>query len=865
MALGLVTATVGFVVLAGTSQTTQAVLNRDIARAWPAPYDILVRPEGTRDPVEVRSGLVRPNYLSGLRGGITEAQVDQVRAVPGVAVAAPIAIVGFTYWSNVRFIDLAPYLEKDKISFFRFSVTSVGDNGHSTYPSQTTDVAASSSGRTVMDWDRSHSFPGTPTVRIETNLETGSSVYKCTFPERCIAPTSCVGSRSAPNSQCFPGSVAIYNNYPVPILIAGIDPVAEAGLVGLDKCVISGRYLRAEDAPAAVTQQSRTYDGIPVLTSNQSFIRETVNSSLQKSSTRPAESISQVTDWITVSESTSTADDLYRAFLPSVSSQASSAGPIWETGFAKYSAIDADHLQVEAVTPDPTVLRDLSEWPVDIPEAQDTWLRPIKEAAQLTPPGMVPGYRWTYTQVGTYDPTCLPGFSTPSGRMDAYNVPELRTRDGQSVFPTRSLASYVNVPPLVLTSMEGAKYFANPHVDEGAPGDAFISAIRIRVSGTESHNPQSEARLARVAAEIQQRTHLQVDIIRGSSPRPMTINLPAGKFGRPAMAVTEAWSEVGVAFKFARATSLTNLILFVIAVIACGLLVGQTAYTGVRQRRRQLAMLHALGWPPWRVALLIELEAGLIGLIAGVIAATIGYLLLQRLNLGISPASPLLAAPIAVFIALITAAIPAILAARSRPVVGMSERGRVRTSRPLAGAGSAGARNLLNAWGPEAAAAVAGLWLGASMVGALVLVTVGFRGQLDASVLGATLAEHVAPYHYALIGITAVIGLLGALEVLTLSYLERRPQLAVLRSLGWPRSAVASLIGGEGAVVGVAASALAVLTVIAMGLALSAPAGPIVYAAVAAAATGVFLAAVSLFVPAIMAYTVPVAEGMQST
>jgi hypothetical protein len=663
-----------------------------------------------------------------------------------------------------------------------------------------------------------------------------------------------------------PGSVSIYNNYPVPILIAGIDPVAEASLVSLDKCVISGRYLRPEDAPGNVLQQTRTYTGIPVLTSNQSFIRETVNTRLQESSASPpAENISQLTDWMTVNETTSTADDLYRAFLPSVSSLASSAGPIWETGFARYSATDADHLQVQAITPDPAVLGDLSGWPVDIPEAQDTWLRPITEAAQLTPPGMVPGYRWTYTQVGTYDPTCLPGFSTPSGRMDAYSVPELRTRDGQTVFPTRSLASYVNIPPLVLTSMEGAKFFANPHVDEGAPGDAFISAIRIRVSGTESHNPQSEARLARVAAEIQQRTHLQVDIIRGSSPRPITINLPAGKFGRPAMAVTEAWSEVGVAFKFARATSLTNLILFVIAVIACGLLVGQTAYTGVRQRRRQLAMLHALGWPLWRVALLIELEAVLIGLVAGVVAPAIGYLLLQEAHLGIAPASPLLAAPIAVLIALITAGVPAFLAARSRPVVGMSERGRVRASRPLAGAASAGARNLLNAWGPEAAAAVGGLWLGASLVGALVLVTLGFRSQLDASILGATLAEHVAPYHYALIGITAVIGLLGALEVLTLSYLERRPQLAVLRSLGWPRSAVASLVGGEGAVVGIAASALAVLTVIAMGLALSAPAGPLVYAAVAAAATGVLLAAVSLLVPAIMAYAIPVAEGLQPT
>src|SRR5215472_3961218 len=159
MALGLITATVGFVVLAGTSETTQAVLTRDIAKAWPAPYDILVRPVGTQDQVEANAGLVRPNYLSGLRGGITTAQLDQVGATPGVAVAAPIAIVGFTYWPALRWIDLGPYIEPDKISFFRLSVVSRGDAGRSIYPSETMYIVASATGRVVPDWDRSKQSP----------------------------------------------------------------------------------------------------------------------------------------------------------------------------------------------------------------------------------------------------------------------------------------------------------------------------------------------------------------------------------------------------------------------------------------------------------------------------------------------------------------------------------------------------------------------------------------------------------------------------------------------------------------------------------------------------------------------------------
>jgi len=148
------------------------------------------------------------------------------------------------------------------------------------------------------------------------------------------------------------------------------------------------------------------------------------------------------------------------------------------------------------------VVNDLSQEYRDIPEAGDVWLRPVIEAKQPVPPGMAPGYQWTWAQVGVYDPTCLPGFSTPTGRMDAYNIPEVRTSGGDVLLPTRSLASYTNSPPLVMTTLEGAKYFANPGVDVGAPGAACISAIRIRVAGTEKPSPAAQARLARVAADI---------------------------------------------------------------------------------------------------------------------------------------------------------------------------------------------------------------------------------------------------------------------------------------------------------------------------------------------------------------------------
>jgi ABC-type antimicrobial peptide transport system permease subunit len=276
-------------------------------------------------------------------------------------------------------------------------------------------------------------------------------------------------------------------------------------------------------------------------------------------------------------------------------------------------------------------------------------------------------------------------------------------------------------------------------------------------------------------------------------------------------------------------------------------------------------MLHALGWPPWRLALLIEIEAGIVGLAAGLIAPAIAYLVITRLNVGIQPASPLLAAPLAVVVALIAALVPAMMAARVRPVDAMSERGRVRRSRPLWSAVSLGARNLLHAWGAEAAAAVAGLWLAAVLVGILLLLVVGFRGQLDTSVLGITLAEHVAPYHVALIAITVVIGLLGAAEVLTLSYLERRPQLALLRALGWPRPAIAGLIIGEGAVIAAAAAVAAVVTVVAIGFGLGASPVVMALASIAAVATAIVITFTALLIPTLMGFAIDPAQGLHRT
>jgi putative ABC transport system permease protein len=93
--LGILVATASFVVLTGAARTTQLRTIGAVGHNYRSAYDILVRPKGSTTKLERSRGLVRPNYLSGIFGGISLAQYHKIEHLPGVAVAAPIAMIGY--------------------------------------------------------------------------------------------------------------------------------------------------------------------------------------------------------------------------------------------------------------------------------------------------------------------------------------------------------------------------------------------------------------------------------------------------------------------------------------------------------------------------------------------------------------------------------------------------------------------------------------------------------------------------------------------------------------------------------------------------------------------------------------------------
>jgi putative ABC transport system permease protein len=75
---------------------------------------------------------VQPDFLSGIYGGITMPQWAQIQQIPGVEVAAPIAMVGYAQLNAEVFVPVpAAALAGAGRQLYRISTTWVSDNGAS--------------------------------------------------------------------------------------------------------------------------------------------------------------------------------------------------------------------------------------------------------------------------------------------------------------------------------------------------------------------------------------------------------------------------------------------------------------------------------------------------------------------------------------------------------------------------------------------------------------------------------------------------------------------------------------------------------------------------------------------------------------
>jgi len=884
---GVLVAATAFTVLTAAARTAQVRTLGTVSANFKAAYDILVRPKGARTAVENESGTVQPDFLSGIYGGITMAQYRKIQQVPGVQVAAPIAMVGYAQLNASMYVPVpAAALAGSGRELYRISTTYVNDNGASriAQPSSYLYVTPLRLRGSANVGDRPATDGTGPgcTQTANTTLPPGTNP----FGTAAQSYTSCwsrVNQYDQPPGPGAGGTEAGYwVDWSLPVLIAAIDPDAEAELDGLNKAVVSGGYLKENEGDSGPT--------FPVLASSDSGMNEYAQTTLQQLAAPPAmpdmnaawASAQASAPGRTVATERTTAQQAYDLVIKglgpaiSVSNRLGSYTGIpftgyWSVGPVDYQRTRAGALVARQVVNPPSVWYTGGTVASVAMDDEDTQYRTVTSHMNVSGQNSATTQIFPFIKVaGVFNPARMrssgPLNQVPLGDYQPMtaapaSAASSRALRGGDVLPSQNLGGLVSQPVNLVTTLAALPALQNSLFFTGVSAADPISVIRVRVAGVTGPDELSRERINAAAQQIEQRTGLDVDIVAGSSPSSVTVNLPAGRFGQPPLTLSENWVKEGVAVAILREVDKTSVALFTLILVVCVLFVGNAATAAVRGRRRELGVLAAVGWRRSRLFAAILGELAGLGLAAGLLAAAIAVPISAGLGLDASPGRALLAVPVAIAVAIVAGLAPAWLAARADPVSSVRPpvlaAGRARQPRGIT---TLAALNVIRTPG-RTLIGVASLAIGIAALTMLTAVTIAFRGQITGSLLGNAIAVQVRGVDYVAAGATVALGVLAVADVVFLNITERAAELATIRSFGWREAALARLVITEGTIIGVIGSLAGA------GLGLGAAAWlagqlPARLPAIAAAAVaaGIVITAAASLLPAALLRRLPLAH-----
>lgn len=856
--IGIVVATTSFAVLTGTSQTQRLDVRGTVAKSFRGDYDILVRPRGSRTAREQQSGSLQPNFLSGLFGGISEREWREILRIPGVEVAAPIANVGYVLTTAQVPVDLSRAAGDRGRVLLRMRVRWRTDRGltrlpeASSYlyvtPNRLTDgPGLGTPGLSSFEANalREH-LPGRrrPALICSQLVDSAEERLWSPFSWQLRTQVGCfsrasragrIGDRSYRR-----GRPALELAWTFPLLLSAIDPRQEARLIGIDRAVVDGRFLRPGDRPRPSRTAGQADDlaalapRLPVLVSSRPLLDEQAEIAIERLPAASARGVLRrhysKQDTLAFKRylqrqpagrvverrrlGTSRAYAQLRRDLRD-SAVAKSVGTelyvdqFWRVGPTTYRRRGVALLS-EPHARDDQIWAPFGNHLVPAAARDDGFRRVQSVMKALEAPARPQDGAPVLSQVGVFDPTRLRTTrAAGSAPETVFQPPELTARDarsgrllgGRPLAPSGNIGGYLAQPPGLLTTLRGVRVFTSATFPN-TEGQQPISAIRVRVAGVTGPDAVSRERIRQAAERIATSTGLDVDITAGSSGAPTAVDLPAGRFGRPALAVTEPWIRKGVATQVLTAVDRKSLVLFGLILLVCALFVANAASAAVHARRSELGVLASLGWSTGRLFTVVLLEVGSVGLAAGIIGGLLALPLAQLVDV----AAPLerlawavLAAPV---LALLAGLVPAVRAAKASPVAALQplvldvrRAWRPRNVPALA------VVNLVRAPGRTALAALS-LAIGVCALTLLLAVTVAFSNTLVGTLLGDAVAVQVRTTDYVAVAATILLGAASVADVLFLNLRERAGELAILRATGWDERALGRLVALEGLWIG---------------------------------------------------------------
>lgn len=782
--LAVLVVSAAFGLLLSAAETTEATIDQELAAYWRTTYDILVRPPGSRSAIEDDYGLVEANHLSGIDGGITFEQYELIKSIPGIEVAAPVAMIGYL----AEFVRTAPmplpprpgaYWVTQSITVFDglseeiYSGPALGD----TYIY-------------VLAPDEEDSSPANP--GYEWPLLVDPEVFQ-------------------------PHGAFVFT-----VLMAGIDPHQEAALVGLDEAVLQGQYLTGQEALNLRGYDRRHFASdpqqmidAPILINRTDYVDARLSSALFRVGTPPEASTLagimqrggreyfadlppvELLDQVRLDGA-----DAYDALVRELMGDEQLAGafPTQKSLFNRPSRIryretsppfEFDGLALQIVPPEEqilgvTVYRTFTG--PDTLQLEAAFTREVKGVFDLEHIALPE--ELSRVPLETYVP--------PVGilRFDEEGRP---LEPPVNLLPTLNPAGYIQPPPLMLTTLEAARAIR---------GEAAISAIRVRVADIDRFTPEAQAKIEAVAGAIVEATGLDVDVVVGSSPRRVLVRVPEIGY------VEEQWIQKGVSLSIGRSVERVNFIFFGVILVVSTLSILNTGLMTAVGRKRQVALQKALGWRSSTVLAASLLEMGGLGSLAGALGAVLAAALAPALGLEMPPARAALLIPLGATLTMLGGLLPAVSSARLPPALALAQgETRPGRSRRSGGLGLAGyARQGLLRRRIRTYLTALTIALGTALLAAFLTGTMALRGYLSGSLLGDYVILRVEPLHYVMAAVTLLVAGITTAESLLVSALERRREIGVLKAIGWRGSQVLRLFLLEGLTLGLIGGLVGVAT-----------------------------------------------------
>ncbi len=656
---------------AGVGEGARVRVASDVNANWRGAYDILVRPRGARLNLEQTYGLVEPNFLGFMgRGGISQVQLESMRSLAEVELAAPVAVVGL-----VRAVVTSPsiFVSKppDRPTLYQVRIDAFTSDGIADrlVQAQTAELLLGPS--TIGDefpWasslgDISRDSEGiTFTSRVPLPAIASPMIGVDPVAERALLGPSAefldslVGIRSgaAPLTVSTFNSKLIHDNYRVAELT--LDMLVEGGGASLQRPVVPLSVSRRLYAPLKLSLQidqvGEALDAYPAGETEEARLvaaRRAAGTASRNigrveldvtEELRPFQAPSLTLLWPGSEPPSGTlissevARDFevrlpgrprYRAIAPRTGSTALSYS-IEPAGIA---SPDSGTTPLVPTSPDvafgvvergkEAVYRTLDTLPLAAAQGvrlegdldAPFFLAPLGEydLAQLE----LPQNQLSYVPLGAYDP--------PSTTLVADNVGE--PLPPVEIKPTFNAAGLVAVPPLAVTDIEGAAVLR---------GDNPIDAVRVRVKGLSDYGAEARTTVEGVATEIAG-MGFDTDIVAGSSARPVEVFVPGYWVERKPVEdlgwVEQGWTTIGAARRVESGLGLTNTVLLALGVIAALVFAATLHVTELKSRASEIAVLHGVGWNRLTIARWILAELVLSALVVAAVG-TSAWLLSER-------------------------------------------------------------------------------------------------------------------------------------------------------------------------------------------------------------------------------------------